>query len=76
MLVDPGGPITFVAGERDRPDQRHVVLVGEPLGDGVEQVFQRRRFVSLAGRQMKMQRQPFAVAEQMNLRRIPAAGPA
>ncbi len=74
VRIDPIGSVPFISSERCWPNEWRLILIDRKSQfSTVEQVFERRGFVSLAGRQAKVQRQSLAVTKEMNLRGKTAA---
>jgi hypothetical protein len=66
-LVDPVSPVSLVAAERERPRDARAVVVEQPLVGGRQQFVEDLRFVRLARRESKGQRQSVAVAKDVDL---------
>ena len=65
-LVNPLGPISLVAGQRDRPGDRLAVVIKKFRIGAFEYGDQCGRFVGLSRRQMVSQRMAFTVAQDMD----------
>ena len=74
VLVNPIGPISFVAGQLDGKHQGTTIVVHNLRS--FQQLDQPLRLMRLAGRQVKVQRMAVAIAEQMNFGRKAPAGAA
>lgn len=75
-LVDPVRSISFVAGDGGGPGHELAITGRQFVVDAVEQIDERRVFVSLTGREFKVNRTTVGLAHQMNLRGKTAARPA
>lgn len=76
VLVDPVGSITFVSRKRHRPGHGLAPLVHDRLVRPFQQRCKGRRFVILPRSQMKVQRMPMPIAQQVNFRGKTALGAA
>lgn len=72
-LVDPVGPISLVAAQGEGPRETLAVIVEQSFVGRRQQFVENLRFMRLAWREPKGQRQPLAVAENVDLgRKSPA----
>ncbi len=74
ILVDPIGPISFVAGQSDWMHSGIRVLARDFAG--LEQLRQAAGFMRLSRREMGVQRMPVRIAKDVDFRAKPAAGTA
>jgi hypothetical protein len=65
-LVDPIGPISFVAANRKGPGDALAFLVEEALVGSFEQLVENRRLMRLASGEMEVEWQSIAVTQDMD----------